>query len=566
MSRSSSPVDRPRQKDTAVPAPRLRRPLLLLTAAVASAGLAASGVVAPAVADTRPGAGTAVTVSTDALPTVQINGVVWDQAVVGNTVYAAGRFSQARPAGAKKGADETRVHNMLAYDITTGQLIPSFNPDFNSEVRSIAVHGGKVYAVGNFTAVNGVKHTRIAAVDATTGNNEKFSGSLNSLAYSVAVSGSRVYTGGQFTSASGKKRTRLAAFSASTGSLLGWNPTANRAVQDVVVSPSGSSVVVAGHFSTINGHRALGSARLNDTTGKKNLSWAVNRTVENNGPDAAVYSLSGDDDYVYMSGYSYHPKTVQKRLEGVVSVSWSGKVHWIEDCHGDTYATSSVGSVVYTASHAHDCVPIGGFKQTKPIRYNYALAFSRATTHKLGTQPKKQYTSYKGKPAPSLLNWYPSFKAGTYTGLNQAVWAVTGDSRYVVYGGEFTQVNGNAQQGLVRFAVPSIAPNQDGPRLSGDDLEPTLKAASGGKVAVSFKADFDRDNAHLTYHVTRVADGTSDVVQRDIALASRYYFDRPTKKYTDTGLVKGVRYAYRITVTDPFGNQAVGATAYVTAK
>ena len=40
------------------------------------------------------------TVSADALPTAQIgNGVVWDQAVVGNTVYVAGSFSTARPAG-----------------------------------------------------------------------------------------------------------------------------------------------------------------------------------------------------------------------------------------------------------------------------------------------------------------------------------------------------------------------------------------------------------------------------------------------------------------------------------
>ena len=41
--------------------------------------------------------------SADALPTVQIDGVVWSQAVVGNTVYAGGRFNNARPAGAAAG-------------------------------------------------------------------------------------------------------------------------------------------------------------------------------------------------------------------------------------------------------------------------------------------------------------------------------------------------------------------------------------------------------------------------------------------------------------------------------
>src|SRR3954467_13831839 len=66
------------------------------------------------------------TVSAGALPTVQINGVVWSQVVVGNTVYVAGKFSSARPAGSAAGTSETPRNNMLAYDIRTGALITSF--------------------------------------------------------------------------------------------------------------------------------------------------------------------------------------------------------------------------------------------------------------------------------------------------------------------------------------------------------------------------------------------------------------------------------------------------------
>ena len=43
------------------------------------------------------------TVSADALPTVQIDGVVWAQAVVGDTVYVGGSFTEARPAGRGRG-------------------------------------------------------------------------------------------------------------------------------------------------------------------------------------------------------------------------------------------------------------------------------------------------------------------------------------------------------------------------------------------------------------------------------------------------------------------------------
>ena len=44
------------------------------------------------------------TVAADSLPTVQIDGVVWDQLVVGNTVYATGSFTSARPAGSVNGS------------------------------------------------------------------------------------------------------------------------------------------------------------------------------------------------------------------------------------------------------------------------------------------------------------------------------------------------------------------------------------------------------------------------------------------------------------------------------
>src|SRR5688572_24853059 len=61
-------------------------------------------------------------VSADGLPTVQIDGVVWSQAVVGNIVYAGGRFNNARPAGAAAGTNLTPRGNLLAYDIRTGSL------------------------------------------------------------------------------------------------------------------------------------------------------------------------------------------------------------------------------------------------------------------------------------------------------------------------------------------------------------------------------------------------------------------------------------------------------------
>jgi len=66
---------------------------------------------------------------------------------------------------------------------------------------------------------------------------------------------------------------------------------------------------------------------------------------------------------------------------------------------------------------------------------------------------------------------YMSFT--TYTGQTQASWSVAGNSQYVVYGGEFPSVNGMQQQGLVRFAVPALAPNKVGPENNAQ-LEPVV--------------------------------------------------------------------------------------------
>jgi hypothetical protein len=67
-------------------------------------------------------------VSSDALPAPQIDGVVWDQVVIGNVVYVGGEFTTARPAGSKPGVDTVPRANILAYDLTTGVLIDSFAP------------------------------------------------------------------------------------------------------------------------------------------------------------------------------------------------------------------------------------------------------------------------------------------------------------------------------------------------------------------------------------------------------------------------------------------------------
>ena len=89
------------------------------------------------------------------------------------------------------------------------------------------------------------------------------------------------------------------------------------------------------------------------------------------------------------------------------------------------------------------------------------------------------YKDWSGEPAPAMMNWYPEFVTGSFTGQGQAAWDIAGNGDYVVAGGEFPYVNGQLQQGLVRFARKSISGAHDGPRLSGERWPAVIRIVRG---------------------------------------------------------------------------------------
>ena len=144
-----------------------KRAGMLISAAMV---LSLVGLPSLAQADTAPAdptdPKTPVTVSADPLPTVQIDGVVWTQLIVGNTVYVGGNFTTARPAKAAAGVNTTPRANLLAYNLTTGELITTWAPTTNGEVYTLVASPDKsvIYAGGAFTTVNGIIRNRIVAL------------------------------------------------------------------------------------------------------------------------------------------------------------------------------------------------------------------------------------------------------------------------------------------------------------------------------------------------------------------------------------------------------------------
>ncbi|MFE5790791.1 LamG-like jellyroll fold domain-containing protein [Rhodococcus erythropolis] len=521
--------------------------------------LAAVGAlsVGAANADTAPTAPSLpATVSADALPTVQVDGVVWAQIVVGNTVYVTGKFANARPAGAAPGTNLVPRSNALAYNIDTGELLP-WAPALNGQGRALeaSADGKTVFIGGDFTNVSGVNRYRLAAVDPVTGAPlPKMTAALDAGVRALEVRGDTLYVGGIFNTVGGQARQRLAAFNTATGTVLPWAPKANAEVMAITAPPNSNKVVVGGRFTTLNGTNNTGVGSL-DGTSAATISFPTNTVVTNSGAGSAIYSLSSDADTVYGTGYSYG----SGNLESVfASDAATGNLRWISGCSGDTYSNVAISGVIYVVGHPHDCGPLGGQPQAAPVNYQHSLAFRTSMT--ATTNLRGSFVSnFLGKPGPEMLHWLPTWTPGTFTGQQQAGWSIAGNDKYVVVGGEFPKVNGVAQQGLVRFAVKDQSPNKEGPN-GYNELTPAMTAVAPGAVRATWTAAWDRDNSHLTYELLR-GDKLSTAVVAATTANDAQWWNRGRMGATDTSAPPGTTQTYRVRVTDPFGNTTIGPTA-----
>ena len=114
----------------------------------------------------------------------------------------------------------------------------------------------------------------------------------------------------------------------------------------MVLTPDGTEVIVGGHFQLINSTAVVGLAALTATTGPTSRGPRAT-IVKDAGTDSAITSLTTDGTAIYGTGYKFHGNI--GNLEGAFSASPnSGALNWVEDCHGDTYAAYSTGSVVYS--------------------------------------------------------------------------------------------------------------------------------------------------------------------------------------------------------------------------
>lgn len=536
------------------------RILTTRAAAAALAGcLATASLAAPvALADTSPiNPDLPPTSAAQLLPSPQMNGVGWDVQVTRNAVFVGGKFTSARPFGANAGTGETRRNNFLAFNPSTGALLP-FAPDFNGEVRELELSPDEktLYVGGAFTRVGDQKRYRFAAFDVATGKLLDFAPSFDFRVYGIAATNDTVYVAGKYSSANNQPRSNLAAFDARTGQLKPWNPGANYPVWDLAISPDGSRVVASGQFTRLAGRNAKGWGAINASTGA-GLPWPVLQIGSNAGSGGAMFDLASNDKGVYAVGFSYGGGGP---LEGIIAADWQGNTRWVKGCYGDHYGVATMENVVYSVHHSHDCHSLGGIPQQPGNMTNWWYQRADAVTADPSPFGRVNHGgSYNGQRGPEMLQWYPDLTAGTYTGHTQAAWGIDAAHGFVTLVGEFPKVNGQKQYGIALFATKANHKPEEGP-TKGHELRPTASVRFNGSVAVSFRGLYDRDSRRVFYDLYR-----GDKLVGTKFIDDNRWWIRQNGTVVDPSPPKGT-HTYKVKVHDTEGNGFTSAPFDVTTQ
>lgn len=374
----------------------------------------------PAAALTPP-----VSLTADDLTTWQTNGIVWSMAASdAGVVYTGGTFSTVRPPDAAAGTSEQPAVNFAAFDAATGAPTGcslSFTlSSGTATVRALALSPDQktLYVGGRFGSVSGVGVSNIAAIDtASCTPRQDFKVSVSAMVRALAVTADTVYLGGDFNMVAGQTRNKFAAVT--TGAALKpWKADADEIGRAVELTPDRKHVLLGGNFFKVNGATSHALAVVDATTGAVAKSYPAGfipntSTVQDLTTDATGF-------------YTANEGTGGGVFDGRIALDLSDfEQRWRDTCLGATQAVLVHKGVLYSGSHAHDCATMGEFPD----------------------QPRKHLLA-QSVDDPKLLPWFPDTNDGIGEPVGPRVMAQTdkGGHHYLWVGGEFTTVNGSAQQ------------------------------------------------------------------------------------------------------------------------
>jgi hypothetical protein len=347
--------------------------------------------------------------------TVQTNGRVDSILVVGNRVYLGGTFTTVN------GVPRSRL---AAIDASTGELT-DWAPRASTVVRALAASpdGSRIYVGGDFRSVNGVLgFGRLAAIDASTGAlDASWKPQADSVVRALATLGDRVYIGGDFLTVNEQGGQHLAAVDGVSGTLdSDWYPVANGTVRTLLPSSDGKSVYAGGDFTAINGRTRPYLALLNSAVGNVR-SWQPDID-----PNGRVWDLEVSSGRLYSAEGGEPGGAIAAYDTNTGARLWR---HWTA---GDVQAVTVLGNKLYIGGHF---TSVGG-------------EYGRLD----GRIPRDAFAAFDAASGELDAQWVPTQVRETKS--EGQVWAMESDAlRGRVYaGGDFTAISGAAHQGFAQFS------------------------------------------------------------------------------------------------------------------
>jgi len=134
----------------------------------------------------------------------------------GSTLYAGGKFSAV--------AGVTHRH-LVAINVADHTVLAKWKAGAAGEVRDLLVYGNDLYVAGAITSIAGVAHRGIGAVNAATGKlDASFTFTANNDVFGLTMAGTRLLLSGSFTQVNTSPRNELASIDLATNTLTSWAP------------------------------------------------------------------------------------------------------------------------------------------------------------------------------------------------------------------------------------------------------------------------------------------------------------------------------------------------------
>jgi len=289
-----------------------------------------------------------------------------------------------QPNGWYIAGEFTRVGGNAIYNIAhinaDGTVDTGFNPTggylLDGAIHSMVLDGDFLYIGGDFENFLGFGLTGLVAINtavqgiSSTWDPAPSGGSVKTAIYAMAVSGTTLYVAGDFTSIGGQNRAGLAAINTldsddDTGRAdAGWNPDPQVGYVNTLFV-SGSNLYVGGTFANIGGQirsrvAALETVGTGDGTGRANTTWDPG--VTGNSVDSLL--LSGTSLYVGgdFTGIGGQSRNNLAAVNAVGAGDGTGRADavWNPDVHSTALPTMAIDETNHRLFIGGEIAQVGG--------------------------------------------------------------------------------------------------------------------------------------------------------------------------------------------------------------